>query len=108
MPFDGTDPDLGLPNYYHIAEIDATKRLAISLTATAFGVTKMNAVLNHSGENVALLSASMELLASEETANTFIQSASGIHSVDLVPEIGFNFEDPISSYFDDLAVLMLG
>ena len=106
--FEGTDPDLGLPNYYHVAEIDESKKLAISFTATAFGVTKMNAILNHSGENVALLSASMELLASEETANTFIQSAAGMHTVDLVGKIGFNFEEPLDSLFDDLAELMLG
>ena len=106
--FDGTDPEIGLPNFYHIANIDETKKLAISFTATAFGVTKMNAILNFSGENVALLSSSIELLASEETSNTFIQSAAGIHNVDLVEEIGFNFEEPLTDLFDDLAELMLG
>ena len=106
--FDGTDPELALPNYYHIAELDTSKKLALSYTATPFGVTKMNVILNVNGENVALLSASMELLASEETANTFIQSAKGLTTLDLVTEIGFNFEEPIENLFDDLAELMAG
>ncbi|MFV1885186.1 MAG: type I restriction enzyme HsdR N-terminal domain-containing protein [Balneola sp.] len=104
--FDGTSPELGLANYYQIFETDAHKRLAVSLSATPFGATRLNAVLNKEGENVALLSISLDLVASEELKNTILQSVSGFNHLDIKDEIGFSFDKEIGTYIHSISDLM--
>ena len=105
--FEGTSPELGLPNYYRIYTTGENTKLALSFTSTPFGATKLNAVLNHDGENVALLSISLDLLITEEINNSVIQSASGFQQLDILDEIGFTFDRPINSYVLALSDLML-
>lgn len=104
--FDGTSPELGLANYYRVFETGENKRLAVSLSATPFGATRLNAVLNKEGENVSLLSISLDLVASEEAKNTIIQSASGFDHRDIKDEIGFSFERGLSTYVHAISDLM--
>lgn len=104
--FDGTSTDLGLANYYRIFEKGTSSKLALALTATPIGTTKLNAILNQNGENIALLSVSLDLLTSEETQNTLLQSAKGIQQIDMITEIGFTLDDPLSSYVSDIFELM--
>lgn len=106
LMFKGSSPELGLANYWHIAPLAEQEHLAISVTATPFGVTKMNAILNIAGQNVALLSVSLELLAAGEPANTFLQSPNGMQTFDLKEKIAFNWERPVSAIFKELARLM--
>jgi hypothetical protein len=105
--FDGTEQDLQLPNYYQILLINEQTQLAVSLTATSFGATKMNVILNKDGENRALLSASIDTLASDEVENTMIQNANGITMVDLVEEVGFDFLKSITHIAQPVCELML-
>lgn len=105
--FEGTSPELGLANYYRIYEISKNINLALSLTSTPFGATKVNAVLNDHGENVALISISLDLLASEEQKNTILQSSNGIEHLDLKEEIGFTLTQPLNFYTKALSDLML-
>lgn len=104
--FEGASPELGLANYYRVFEVNTNKRLALSLSATPFGATRLNAILNNDGENVALLSASLDLVASEEPRNTIIQSASGFDHLDIKDEIGFGFEQELASYVTAISDLM--
>lgn len=104
--FDGTSPEFGLANYYRIFKAGENKQLALSLSATPFGATRLNAILNKEGENVALLSASLDLIASEEPKNTIVQSASGFNHLDVKDEIGFNFDRKLIDYVPDIADLM--
>ncbi len=104
--FEGSSPELGLANYYRVFETDNNKKLALSLSATPFGATRLSAVLNKEGENVALLSASLDLIASEEPKNTIIQSASGFHHIDIEAEIDFSFDQKLTNYVKDISSLM--
>ncbi|MBO6522809.1 MAG: type I restriction enzyme HsdR N-terminal domain-containing protein [Balneolaceae bacterium] len=104
--FEGTSPELGLANYYQIFEVGENNRLALSLSSTPFGATRLNAILNNEGENVALLSVSLDLVASEEPRNTIIHSASGFHHLDIKDEIGFGFEQELASYVTAISDLM--
>ncbi len=104
--FDGTSPELGLANYYRIFKTGENKQLALSLSATPFGATRLNAVLNKEGENVALFSASLDLIASEEPRNTIVQSASGFNHLDIKDEIGFSFDQKLTSYVAAISDLM--
>ena len=104
--FDGTEPESGLANFYRIFSTGENTRLALSLTATPFSSTKLNAVLNHDGENIALLSASLDLIASGEPKNTNIQSVNGIEQVDLADAISFSFGRKLSDYASALSDLM--
>ena len=105
--FDGASPELGLANYYRIFPIEEDTKLALSLTSTPFGATKLNAVMNHGGENVALLSVSLDLIATEEDKNTILQTSNGINHFDLKDKIGFNLNQPINFYISALSDLML-
>lgn len=93
--FEGTEPDLFLANYYQVLLMDAQTRLAVALSATPFGSTKLTAILNEGGQNTGLLSASLDIIASDQTENTMIQNATGLRMVDLVEEIGFDFQHSI-------------
>lgn len=106
LSFDGSANELGLPNYYQIILQDNDHRLALALTSTPFGATRLNVILNKEGQNVALLSASLDLLASEEEKNTFLQNADGMKQLDLKTEIGFNLYDNLLTYTADLTELM--
>lgn len=104
--FEGTPPDLHLSNFYRIFSVDENKKMALALTSTAFGATKLNAVLNQDDENIALLSISLDLLTSEEPQNSILQNHSGLRQIDIIEEIGFTFEESLSSYIPELAELM--
>lgn len=104
--FEGTAPDLLLSNFYRIFPVDEQTNLALSLTATPFGATKLNAVLNQNGENTALLSASLDLLATEESQNSILHNHKGFQQLDIVVETGLNFGQALSSYVSEFAELM--
>lgn len=101
--FEGVTKELLLPNYYSIFDLDGFVKLAVSLTSTPFGSTRLNCVLNKSGENTALLSSSLDLLASGDSKNTTIQSGAGTFNVDLHKEIAFDFEQSVSSLIRPLS-----
>lgn len=107
IDFDGTEPDLQLSNFYQVLLINEQTRLAVSLTSTPFGATKFNAILNQGGQNVGLLSASLDIIASDQLENTMIQNANGIKMVDLVEEVGFEFLKSINDLAQPISLLML-
>jgi hypothetical protein len=108
IDFEGTEPDLQLSNFYQILLINEQTRLAVSLTSTPFGATKFNAILNQGGQNVGLLSASLDIIASDQLENTMIQNANGIKMVDLVDEVGFEFLKSIKDLAQPISLLMMG
>lgn len=91
IDFKGIEPDLQLANFYQILVIDEQTRLAISMTSTPDGATKLNAILNQDGQNVGLFSASLNIIASDQPDNTVIKNANGIKVVNVVEKIEFNF-----------------
>ena len=95
--FEGASKELLLPNYYSIFNVEKNIKLAVALTGTPFGSTRLNCVLNKSGENTAFLSSSLDLLASGDSKNTTKQSVAGIFNIDLHKEIAFNFEQPLNN-----------
>lgn len=107
LDFDGTEIDLQLSNFYQILLINEQTRLAVSLTTTPFGATKFNAILNQGGQNVGLLSASLDIIASDQLENTLIQNSQGIKMIDLVEEIGFDFMKSIKDLAEPLSRLIL-
>ena len=106
IDFEGTEPDLQLPNFYQVLLINEQTRLAVSLTSTPFGATKLNAILNQGGQNVGLLSASLDIIASDQLENTIIQNANGIKMMDLVEEIGFDFLKSIKDLAQPISLLI--
>lgn len=104
--FDGTEPDLQLPNFYQVLMINEQTRLAVSLTSTPLGATKFNAILNQGGQNVGLLSASLDIIASDQLENTMIQNANGIKMLDIVEEVGFEFLKSINDLAQPISLLM--
>lgn len=105
--FEGTSPELGLPNYYRIYPTGENTKLALSFTSTPIGATKVNAVLNHDGENISLLSISLDLVIAKESNNSTLQSVHGFHQLDILDEIGFSFDRPLNSFVLALSDLML-
>jgi len=104
--FEGTEADLQLPNYYQVLMINEQTRLAVSFTSTPFGATKLNMILNQGGQNVGLLSASLDIIASDQVENTMIQNANGIRLIDLVEEVGFDFLKSVKELAPSLSLLI--
>ncbi len=104
--FEGAPKELLLPNYYSIFDVDDSVKLAVSLTSTPFGSTKLNCVLNKGGQNTALLSSSLDLLANGDSKNTTIQSGAGAFNVDLHKEITFDFEQSVNILINPLSELL--
>lgn len=97
--FEGAPPEFYMANYYKVFETENLKKLAVSLTSTPFGATKLNCVLNKNGINTALLSCSLDLVAAGDVNNTFLRSESGISQINLSDEIGFNIDTPLNQQF---------
>lgn len=104
--FEGTIPELFLSNFYRIFPVDEQTNIALALTSTPFGATKLNAVLNYNGENIALLSVSLDLLATEEPQNSILQNHRGFQHFDIVAETGLNFGQSLGSLVPEFAELM--
>ena len=104
--FEGTPNELYMQNYYRIFEGDDSKNVAISFTATPFGSTKLSAVLNSKGKNKALLSCSLDLLASKDSKNTVIHNFSGRSILDISEVTGFEFKKDIPAQVDKLIYLL--
>ena len=97
--FEGSDPDLALPNFYYIYSHSAEQKLAISFCGTPYSSTKLAVILNENGQNTALLSCSLDLLADEEPQNTLLQSQDGLFQLDLAERIDLDLGLPITEYF---------
>lgn len=100
--FEGSPQDLYMVNYYQTFTVEESLKLALSLTSTPFGTTKLNGVLNYQGSNIALISCSLDLIATNDSKNTVIQSAAGSSYINLVDEIDFNFIDSIDDQVQNL------
>jgi len=100
--FEGSDPDLALPNFYYVYTHNDEQKLAVSLCATTYQTTKLSVIFNENGQNVALLSCSLDLIAEDEPLNTLHQSAEGLFQLDLAEELDFDFDAPISDLFPQL------
>lgn len=106
LNFEGSSPEFYMSNYYRIIEKNDSLKLAISLTGTPFGATKLNCVLNKKGVNNALLSCSLDLLANGDSKNTIMQSAAGTSHINLIEEIGVSFDQPINTFISSLLDLL--
>lgn len=100
--FEGSPTEFYMPNYYRIFEEKDSVKLALSLTGTPFGATKLNGVLNKNRSNNMIFSCSLDLLATGDSKNTIIQSASGASYLDLSTKIAFNFSDSLDDQVSDL------
>lgn len=97
--FEGSDPNLALPNFYYIYSHSPKQKLAISFCGTPYSSTKLSVILNENGQNTALLSCSLDLLADEEPQNTLLQSKDGLFQLDLAERIDLDLGFPITEYF---------
>lgn len=107
LNFEDAPDEFYLPNYYRIFPIDDENKIAAALSATAFGATKLNLILNRKDSNLGLLSASLDLIANQEPANSIIHSAKGIQKINLSKEAPFNFNISISDQIQSLYTIML-
>ena len=100
--FEGAPKELFLPNYYSIFQLSDTLKLAAALTATPFGATRLNCVLNKNGKNMALLSASLDLVAKGDSKNTILQTDSGLEKINISEKGSFSFTEPIHDQISKL------
>lgn len=104
--FKGSPEEFFLANYYRVFEGTHSKKLAVSLTATPFGATKLNTVLNHKGKNIAILSCSLDLLANNDSKNTILQTLTEKSFFNISDDVDFNLSEMISSQIERLITLM--
>ncbi len=106
LSFDDYSPEFSLGHYYRIFGLEKNVKLGLSISANPFGGTRLNAILNQKGSNVAFSSSSLDLIAGKESPNTEIHSAKGVTKVDIKAELGFSFENALTDLIPDLHDLL--
>ena len=76
LQFEKSPSDLNLSHYYHITSFDNGK-VALSFLNTAYGGTRMIAILNRDGTNRAVAEINLDLIFEGEEPDTTIFSAEG-------------------------------
>ncbi|MEX0722145.1 MAG: type I restriction enzyme HsdR N-terminal domain-containing protein [Balneolaceae bacterium] len=107
LNFDDFSPELSMAHYYRIFGLEEHIKIGISLSATPYGGTRLNVILNRQGANVAFLSSSLDLIARKEKANTEIHSEKGVMHLDLREEGNFNFEGKIADFISLFKELLI-
>lgn len=106
LAFEGSEPALSLANYYRIMDGEGGSKLAVGLSSTSIGTTRLNVILNENGNNTALLSASLDLIADKETESSILHSHKGIFQPNLCKAIGFSFDQPLKDLLPKLNNLL--
>lgn len=75
--------DLNLSHYYYIQSFEEERRLAFSTLTTAYGGSRMTAILNEQNKNKAVLEINLDLLFDERSRNATVYSDGGAHLFDL-------------------------
>lgn len=104
--FDGVDPELSLRHYYRIFGLNNESRVALSLSATAKGGSRLNVVLNVAGDNTAFCSTSLDKLWKGEKENSELHSAKGKHVFDLAKIPGLVLDTGIKEWVSPLYDLL--
>lgn len=86
LSFKQSPTDLDLDNYYCILHGDDC-RLALSLSSTPFGGTRLIGIINNNGQNMGMLEVNLDLLFDERTPNATTYSANGSENADAIPFI---------------------
>ena len=92
------NPVYGLSNYYRLFGFEGNIKLGLSLSANYEGETRLNAILNREGGNVAFSSVSMDKVAEGKPENAEIYSGRGVTKFNFIEEFSFNFEQDILSF----------
>lgn len=83
LEFDNAPSDLDLNHYFRIIPYNSNRRLALTTVGTPWGGSRLVAILNKEKRNVSVTEVNLDLLFDEKAANTFIYSATGVHTVDI-------------------------
>lgn len=83
LQFNKTPTDLELNHYYWISKAGHS-RMALSFLNTAFGGTRLIAILNRDGVNRAVAEINLDLVFGDEHPNASIYSAQGITNFDIL------------------------
>ncbi|WP_421773574.1 type I restriction enzyme HsdR N-terminal domain-containing protein [Gracilimonas sp.] len=95
LGFDDFPPRFALAHYYRIFGLEENRKVGISLSANAFGDTRLNAVLNENGANTAFLTLSLRAFTENENPIAEVHSGKGVQKVDPVEEMGFSLDRKI-------------
>lgn len=107
LAFEDTPSELALTNYYRIFDQGDDYKIALTLSATPYGGSRLNAILHKDGANVAFLSTSLDLIAEHQPDNTHLQSAQGVITLDLKDRIDFNFDMNTSQLITGLKKILI-
>ena len=107
LSFKKSPSDLDLNNYYRLFAGDS-HRLALSFTATAFGGSRLIAILNTGGENRAVLEINFDLVFDDRVPNASVYHAGGIENIDITKWVS-EITNPIHTpqpFADDIRTLL--
>lgn len=82
LRFKNSPTDLDISHYYRISPFEGDKT-ALSFLSTAFGGTRLLAILNQAGENRAVAEINLDLLLEGEKPNTSTYSREGMQNFDI-------------------------
>ncbi len=86
-------PELSFENYYRLANVGESLRIAMSFSAGSDGNTYFTAICNEAGSNRALLITNLNRAAANDKQNSTIMAGSGSYEVDIRQEIPFDYQE---------------
>ncbi len=97
LDFDDFPSEFSLAHYYRIFGVEENRKVGICLSANAFGDTRLNAVLNVDGGNIAFLTMSLNVLSEKDKSAAEVHSGNGVQKIDPVNEMEFSFDKEIGN-----------
>ncbi len=107
LKFEDQPPEFALAHYYRIFGLKKNLKVALSISANSYNGTRLNAILNKEGQNVAFCSISFHLLTEKETVNGEIHSGKGIFEIDAAAQLSLNFAQDITEIVAPMSDLLV-
>lgn len=85
--------DLELSHYYRVYTFDSCK-IALGFVATAYGGSRLTAILNQNAANKAVAEINLDLLAGRESPNATLYSDKGSENFDAAAELSLDISNP--------------
>ena len=106
LGFDNSPQEFALAHYYRIFGLSEKEKVGLSLSANPFGDTRLNAVLNQNGANVAFCTISLNSVLANDKQAAEVHSEKGIKKVDITKEMKFSFDTNIKDLVTEFRELM--
>ena len=104
LKFRGSQFELEMANYYRIFAVDDIN-LAVAVSSTPQGTTRLNVVMNRHNINVGIVTISLDSIVNKDEKNTILTNSESVAAFDATQELGFSFGQGVESVLEPISRL---